>query len=711
MFKNTKIGTRLSLGFGSILILICFLGIFAICRMEAVDNNLQSLVHDKWFKVVILDDIRKQNDLVLFAFLKGCFATDPAIRSRELNRVSSAEKVVNRQLELLKERVGSDAGKKLLYRIAESRSLYLVQQRNAMELLRRGKREEAVTLTLGNLAQAQAAYVEAVNALAKHQDDLVEQLVLLADETYHLSLRLIPGMLAGVTLLVVLIAWLITRSITRPLAICVDAANRIACGDTTVLLDDTAKDETGILQGAMVRMVVSLKALVGAAEHLTQAAVAGRLACRADVSLHQGDFRQIMAGFNGTLDAVIGPLNVAAEYVDRISKGDIPPRITDIYSGDFNEIKLNLNNCIDIMNNLLGETNRVLEAAADGRLDERADGDLFIGDWKLLVLGVNNIVSEIVNPLRRTTELLNHEVVARCTSQELLITKQLQLEELNAELAELVAVEVEKNRQRYQALMQNEKMASLGQLAAGVVHEINNPLGYVASNLRIMSDYFAQLVMYDRVREGAASPSTPSSRESVTNNRVLYDIDNVLEDGADLIKESLEGVERVTKIVLDLKGFSRKDAPVHEPVELNSCLESALNICNNELKYVATVRRELGLIPEVLGNSGQLHQVFLNLLVNAGQAIVPMGEIVLRSWHDDDFVHVSVSDDGEGIPEETLTRIFEPFFTTKEEGKGTGLGLSISYEIIKQHNGEFLVESVIGAGTTFTVVLPRTPRG
>ena len=148
------------------------------------------------------------------------------------------------------------------------------------------------------------------------------------------------------------------------------------------------------------------------------------------------------------------------------------------------------------------------------------------------------------------------------------------------------------------------------------------------------------------------------------------------------------------------------DALESEQVLLSSCMESALTIVYNELKYAATIRKEYESVPEILCHPGQLNQVFMNLLVNAGQAIDPPGEIVLRCWHDASSVYASVSDTGKGIPEAIRERIFDPFFTTKEVGKGTGLGLSISYEIVKKHRGELLVESTIGIGTTFTVRLP-----
>ena len=262
-----------------------------------------------------------------------------------------------------------------------------------------------------------------------------------------------------------------------------------------------------------------------------------------------------------------------------------------------------------------------------------------------------------------------------------------------------------------QALMQSEKMASVGQLAAGVAHEINNPLGFISSNLRTLAEYFDQILQFDRYRQELDDRElSPANREAVAAAREEFEIDSILEDGADLINESLNGSVRVTKIVRDLKNFSRVDAMEREEVTLDVCLESALNICYNELKYVATIKREYKILTPVLCNHGQLNQVFLNLLVNAGHALDVPGEITLSCWDDDSYVYASVSDTGRGIPEEVQKKIFEPFFTTKDVGEGTGLGLSISSEIIKKHHGELLVKSVVGQGTTFTVKLPRTAK-
>ena len=335
------------------------------------------------------------------------------------------------------------------------------------------------------------------------------------------------------------------------------------------------------------------------------------------------------------------------------------------------------------------------------------EGDDDVGKLGAAFNTMSRVISDRVRDLNVQAQLLQQEVDERRKAQELLLDQQLQLEALNLDLEQRVADEVLKNREKDQALLQSEKMASIGQLAAGVAHEINNPMGFISSNLRTLSEYFEQLVEFDQlVQENAGPELSESAREALADGRENLEIDYILSDGIDLIKESVVGAGRVTRIVLDLKNFSRVDALEYEAVELSSCMESALTICYNELKYAANIVKEYDKVPQVLCHPGQLNQVFLNLLVNAAQSIVPPGEVILRCWHDESFVYGSISDTGSGIPEEIRNRIFEPFFTTKEVGKGTGLGLSLSYEIVKRHEGELQVDSVVGKGTTFTVKLP-----
>lgn len=281
---------------------------------------------------------------------------------------------------------------------------------------------------------------------------------------------------------------------------------------------------------------------------------------------------------------------------------------------------------------------------------------------------------------------------------------ELQLLERNAELERLN----EQLTQAQQKLLQSEKLASIGQLAAGVAHEINNPIGYVHSNIgsleRYIDDLFKVLASYEcLVRE--SDHHTASKLETIRRDS---DVEFLKEDIPALVRESKEGIARVKKIVQDLKDFSHVDlSDEWQWADLHKGLDSTLNIVGNEIKYKADVVKEYGDLPEVECMPSQLNQVFMNLLVNAAHAIGPdRGNIILRTGADGSNVWVEVSDTGCGIPEHLRTKIFDPFFTTKPIGKGTGLGLSMSYGIVQAHGGQLEVESEVGRGSTFRMVLP-----
>ncbi len=278
----------------------------------------------------------------------------------------------------------------------------------------------------------------------------------------------------------------------------------------------------------------------------------------------------------------------------------------------------------------------------------------------------------------------------------------------NEELTEL-------NRQLTAAqdqLVQSEKMASIGQLAAGVAHEINNPIGYIFSNFgtleRYLLDLFKVLAAYE-----ACEPRLPDAqaRQSLAALRREIDLDYLKGDIPTLLAETREGIERVRKIVQDLKDFSHVDAHREwEWSDLHKGIDSTLNIVNNEIKYKADVVKQYGSLPLVRCLASELNQVFLNLLVNAAHAIAhERGTIVVRTGSAGAEVWVEVEDDGCGIAPEHLQRIFDPFFTTKPVGKGTGIGLSLSYGIVKKHAGRIDVDSKVGRGTRFRVTLPVDP--
>lgn len=280
-------------------------------------------------------------------------------------------------------------------------------------------------------------------------------------------------------------------------------------------------------------------------------------------------------------------------------------------------------------------------------------------------------------------------------SHRLLIEKNSALEQANADMMNMQS-----------QMIQQEKMSSIGQLAAGVAHEINNPIGFISSNLNTLRRYADRLKTYIETVDACAGELPDSLRERLAAARRGNKIDYLVPDIEALVRESLDGAERVKSIVQDLKSFSHVDSAQSRMSDINAGLESTINIVWNELKYKATVERNYGDIPQTYCNAGQLNQVFMNILVNAAHAIETRGNISVSTWADGGAIFVRIADNGSGIAADKLKKIFEPFFTTKEVGKGTGLGLSIAYDIVKRHNGEIMVQSEPGAGTVFTIRLP-----
>ncbi|MBK9443058.1 MAG: bacteriohemerythrin [Comamonadaceae bacterium] len=259
-------------------------------------------------------------------------------------------------------------------------------------------------------------------------------------------------------------------------------------------------------------------------------------------------------------------------------------------------------------------------------------------------------------------------------------------------------------------LLQSEKMAAVGQLAAGVAHEINNPIGFVNSNLGSLKHYVAQLLNVISAYEAMETESSPLAerQQHLAQARAVADLDYMKADVVNLLNESVDGLERVKKIVQDLKDFSRVDQAEWQDADLNAGLESTLNVIAHELKYRANVVKHFAPLPLLRCLPSQLNQVFMNLLLNAAQALEGPGEINITTGFSEDTVWIEIRDNGKGIPTDLQKRIFEPFFTTKPVGKGTGLGLAIAFDIVqKKHGGRIEVDSAPGQGSTFRINLPR----
>ncbi len=307
------------------------------------------------------------------------------------------------------------------------------------------------------------------------------------------------------------------------------------------------------------------------------------------------------------------------------------------------------------------------------------------------------------------TQGVFHDITDRKEAEESTILAYDELQSANEELKDMQS-----------QLVQNEKMSAIGQLSAGFAHEINTPVGYVSSNFQTLERYISifknQLETYNQLIDNIEILSKTElieKSEAARNLREESRLNFILEDIQELLDDSKEGLGRITSIVQNLRDFSRTNAPDSiEEYDLNNGIETTLNVARNEIKYDANIQTEFSGVPLISCNSGQINQVFLNIFVNAAQAIKSqekegMGTLTIKTFADDAEVTCEISDDGPGIAEDNLQKIFNPFFTTKPMGKGTGLGLSISHDIIvNKHKGKLFVESTVGEGTKFIIKLP-----
>ncbi len=321
-------------------------------------------------------------------------------------------------------------------------------------------------------------------------------------------------------------------------------------------------------------------------------------------------------------------------------------------------------------------------------------------DERLIVEMLHAGASDYLSKEKLSSESLSHAV------QTAIRLHQVELERLSTH-AKLEQAHKELQASHEQ-LLQQEKLASIGQLAAGVAHEINNPVGYVYSNLSTLHKYVDNLcqMLEGYMELEALVDEDQEALKHVQRLKQELDLEYLKNDVRDLVSESREGISRVKGIVQDLKDFSHVDEAEWQWTDLHRGIDSTLNIVNNEIKYKAEVNKEYGDLPEVECLASQINQVFMNLLVNAAHAILERGVITIRTGVRDQMAWVSISDTGTGINTENLKKIFDPFFTTKPVGTGTGLGLSLSYGILQKHGGDIIVKSELGKGSTFTIYLP-----
>ncbi len=358
--------------------------------------------------------------------------------------------------------------------------------------------------------------------------------------------------------------------------------------------------------------------------------------------------------------------------------------------------------------------------------------DLIINDIKINT-SENLILNNVILQLRKMdkTEFTGKVIIQKlfnvAIKRDLIfgfvsdITEEKRLQNRIEKLYDKLLVEHNILEKTQSNLVQQEKMASIGNLSAGIAHEINNPLGFITLNLDVIKDYLASFKEYQKLLENYLESTKDIVKDNFKeiideiNEMKNEEIKDIYEDLDDVFSETKEGLERILNIVQNLKNFSRIDnTKVSSNYDINKALEATLTIAKNEIKYYCDVEKKFGQVPLIECIGGEINQVLLNIIVNASQAIQEQkrdpnnrGKILLETYANDKSIFCKISDDGPGIPEENLHSIFDPFFTTKEIGKGTGLGLNISYNIIvNKHNGKINVKSEVGKGTEFLIELP-----
>ncbi len=390
-----KISSKLYLSFGFILLIIIGFTIFSPIQMSSLSTYLEQVKNENLRKVVWLNDIKENQNVIARALRNILLSNDPKIVENEWQRVLQSRQKIGQLLKKLTDEPKSNKEKELLEKIKLIRAKYIDGQEKVHDLKQQGKINEATDFLFGEFRNTQNEYFGLINQFIEEELKLVDEIIGSGNNIAVTSrnILLIIGFL-GVVIGIVF-ATVFSRNLSKSINKAVEASENISRGNTNVDLDTKSKDETAILMAAMRRMVNNISSLVNDVKSLAKSAIDGKLDVRVDATKYEGEFRELVEGFNGTLDSVIGPLNVAAEYVDRISKGDIPPKITDEYKGDFNEIKNNLNGLIDNLNHVTNIAVNISKGNLDINIVERSVNDNLMISLKNMSFVLKKVINDI----------------------------------------------------------------------------------------------------------------------------------------------------------------------------------------------------------------------------------------------------------------------------------------------------------------------------
>ena len=400
--KDMRVAMKLGLGFGVVALLLLVIAVVGISNMASMNEATRTIVEDRYVKTEIVNKVDR-NTLEVEVLLRNMVLLDNQSEIEEARQAIQRLRSENTEaLAKLDKMIVTPKGQELMSAIKQSRDTLSSKYATFFELSKTDRKQATNQLTK-EVAPAIVAFGKALGDMSALQAQYMEQSAKEAEASYR-SARLTAIVVSAIAIVVaVFLAFFITRSLTRQLggepALATEVANKIARGDLSSEIAIAADDTTSLLS-AMKRMSGAIHTMVADANQLSKAAIEGKLSTRADAGKHEGDFRKIVQGVNDTLDAVIGPLSVSAGYVDRISKGDIPAKITDNYNGDFNLIKNNLNQCVDAVNALVADANLLSKAAVEGKLATRADASKHQGDFRKIIQGVNETLDAVIGPMQ-----------------------------------------------------------------------------------------------------------------------------------------------------------------------------------------------------------------------------------------------------------------------------------------------------------------------
>ncbi|MFH1847271.1 MAG: ATP-binding protein [Candidatus Omnitrophota bacterium] len=568
--------------------------------------------------------------------------------------------------------------------------MYQAKTEEAFALFEQGaSRERIIKKMLEADAYAEIAHDEALNPLIKHVN---EEHIEPAKKAIEMGIKRSVFVAGSISIIAIILAVglgiFTAHIIYRPLTSLKNAAAEIGKGNLDTEIQVKSKDEIGQLAYSFKTMAADLKKTTVSKDYMDN--IVGSMIDALVVVTPAGKIQTVNKAVCNLLEYK------EQQLIEKDMDILFPKEARD--KGRM-EILLKDGNLKSYETNFKTSDGRYIPVLFSGAVMKDEDGN----------------INSIVCVAKDITELKRAESVIQ--------EKRIELEEANRELEKNEGTlrkmlhdlrethEDLKNAQR--KLVQSEKLASIGQLAAGIAHEINNPIGFINSNLSTFEKYMDSLFKLvrdlDILKPAIEEKDIQKALQIETQLNEFekeIDVNYIFEDIENLIKESKEGIERIKKIVTELRTFSRKDEEIRVLADLNKVMDGVLNMVWSEMKYKGKLRKFYSDIPKIECNPQQVAQVFINMLINAVQAIKDKGDVSIRTYVKDKNVKIEIEDTGCGIPKDAMEKIFDPFFTTKEIGEGTGLGLSISYDIVKRHNGDIEVMSEVGKGAKFIISFP-----